>query len=78
MKDLICFILGHKYRLAQKLTPQNRRVGCIRCHKSFAMSDDVQTVVTWDADFHRMYERHGITIEYQRWEYDQHTKQAKR
>jgi hypothetical protein len=69
LNDWLCFFFGHKYRLAQELSPQSRRVCCKRCRKSFAMNDDTRILVDWDAEFHRMYERHGIEIKYQPWEY---------
>jgi hypothetical protein len=68
MKELWCLIFGHEYKLAQELQPWSRRVGCTRCHRSFAMNDDAQSLVPWDADFHYMYEKHGVAIEYQPWE----------
>lgn len=70
MRKLICFFFGHRYTLAQKLTPQSRRICCTRCRQSFAMNDDVRAVVDWDADFHRMYETHGVAIKYQPWEFN--------
>lgn len=66
--DWICFFSGHRYQLVQELSPQSRRVCCERCHKSFAMNDDVRAVVPWDSEFHRIYELRGVKIEYQKWE----------
>ncbi len=68
MIKLLCFIFGHKYFLVQKLTPQSRRVCCHRCSRSFAMNDDVETVIDWDASFHRLYQSHGIEIIYKEFE----------
>jgi len=34
----------------------------------FAMNDDVRCVIPWDAEFHRMYESHGVKIVYLDWE----------
>lgn len=64
MKDFICFIFGHKYYIAQKLLSHSRRLCCHRCRKSFAMNDDVKALVPWSADFHKMYESHGVKIVY--------------
>jgi hypothetical protein len=36
------------------------------------MNDDCRALVDWDASFHRMYESHGVTIEYQPWEFKKH------
>lgn len=68
--NLICLCLGHKYRVTQELAPGFRRIGCTRCGLAFAMDDYSQMLVPWDADFHRMYERHGIKIKYQQWEFN--------
>ena len=65
---LICLFFGHKYVLTQKLSTQSRRLCCARCNRMFAMNDDVRAVVEWDADFHRLYEKHGVKIIYQEWE----------
>ena len=64
LADIKCVLMGHKYILAQRLAPQSRRITCSRCSKSFAMNDDAQSIVQWDASFHRMYERHGVKIVY--------------
>lgn len=69
LNDWLCFFIRHKYKLAQKLSPQVRRIGCIRCHKSFAMNDDIRSLLPWDAEFHRLYESHGVKIKYQKWEF---------
>lgn len=67
---LLCFFFGHKYKVVQELSPQSRRVCCTRCKNSFAMNDDTMTLVDWDASFHRMYESHGVKIEYKPWEFN--------
>lgn len=36
------------------------------------MNDDCRTLVDWDESFHRMYECHGVKIEYQPWEFKKH------
>jgi len=64
MKDLICFLFGHKYFVAQVLSPQSRRLCCRWCSKSFAMNDDARSLLPWDAEFHRLYESHGVEIKY--------------
>lgn len=69
-RGFVCLIFRHRYVLAQELTNHSRRVCCSRCRKSFAMNDECRSLVDWDADFHRMYEQHGITIEYKPWEFN--------
>ena len=66
---LICFIFGHKYFLAQELTSHSRRMCCRRCSMSFAMNDDVRSLVNWGPEFDRLYENHGIEIKYLDFEY---------
>ena len=65
---IVCFFFKHKYVLTQKLSPQSCRIACTRCHRIFAMNDDVRCVIDWDASFHQMYEARGIKIKYQPWE----------
>ena len=69
LSDWICFFFGHKYKMVQKLSPQTRRVCCARCHKSFAMNDDVRSLLPWDYEFHNMYESHGVKIVYKGFEF---------
>ena len=69
MNKYICFIFGHKYFLAQKLTDTAKRVCCERCSKSFAMEDELKLILDWDADFHEMYEAYGVKIRYLAFEF---------
>lgn len=69
MKALFCFLLGtHKYEVAQELAVGNRRLCCTRCGRSFAMNDDLRSLIDWDDDFHRLCEAYGIKLEYKPWE----------
>ena len=61
---ILCLILGHKLFIAQTLSPSTRRICCKRCNKSYAMHDETRTCVRWDSQFHEMYERHGVKVEY--------------
>lgn len=64
-----CLFFGHKYVVTQKLTPSSRRLACTRCHRMFAMNDEVRVLVDWSADFHELYERVLETpITYLSWE----------
>jgi len=65
MKKWLCFFFGHRYWVAQELTAWSRRLCCKRCGQMFAMNDDCKALVPWDAEFHRLYESHGIPITYQ-------------
>lgn len=65
---IVCLLFSHKYVLTQKLSLQSRRMACTRCHQMFAMNDDIQCLIDWDASFHQMYESQGVKIKYQPWE----------
>lgn len=64
---ILCFFGRHAYVTTQ-LFGDSRRVTCARCGRMFAMSDQLKIITPWDADFHRMYERHGHRINYKDWE----------
>ena len=68
IKKIICFIFGHKYRVAQKFNTYSRRVTCARCKDKFAMNDDVRSLLPWDCEFEGMYEDHGHEIKWNKWE----------
>jgi hypothetical protein len=65
---LRCLFFGHKYTVTQKFSPVARRIACTRCHRMFAMNDDVRALVDWSSQFHQMYELFGHQITYQPWE----------
>lgn len=65
---ILCFFGRHKYVATQEFTDYGRRIACRRCRRMFAMNDDVRCVVPWDAEFHQMYESHGVKIVYLDWE----------
>lgn len=56
MKRLLCFLLGHNYRLHRKVTSRIRELKCKRCKQLFAMSDDVRTVLPLTFEFKEMHD----------------------
>lgn len=50
MKKLICFLLGHKYRLKRNITDGIREVKCIRCKSEFSMHDKMRLLIPLDAE----------------------------
>ncbi len=64
-----CLLGYHAFEITQALTAHSRRIACRRCHRVYAMNDDVQCVIPWDSEFHHMYEMHGVKIEYKDWEF---------
>lgn len=71
-----CLAGNHRYTETQKLSSESRRVACPDCGKVWAMNDDTRSLLPWDADFHRMYERHGIAIQYLDWEFRKPNRQV--
>lgn len=65
---ILCFFGRHHYVATQEFVAYSRRVACHRCGRMFAMNDECQILVPWDAEFHRMYEQHGHRINYRDWE----------
>ena len=52
--QLICAARGHRYVVEKRLSDRCRKVGCTRCGKSWAMNDDVQSLLPWDDEFEQM------------------------
>lgn len=48
MSKLLCFIVGHKYRLHRKITDDIREAKCIRCGKFFGIHDGLEVVLPLD------------------------------
>ncbi len=55
MSDFLCWLWGHDYKIVQHLTPQARKLRCRRCGKYFAMNDEFQALLEWDADLEALY-----------------------
>lgn len=60
IQRLICAIAGHRYVVERNLSPNARKVGCIRCNSSWAMHDPTKTFVPWDAEFDEFYKPGGV------------------
>jgi len=50
MKNIICFLFGHQYRLKQHITKSIREVKCTRCKKEWGMEDRTQSFIPLDAE----------------------------
>lgn len=61
-KKIVCTLFGHKYHVTQKFNKTERRVGCSRCNKDWAMNDIVGSLLDWDGEFEQMYEDMGYEI----------------
>ena len=52
----------HNYYVVQEFSHYSRRIGCTGCIKTWAMNDDCQSLLEWDADFENMYKVMGHYI----------------
>lgn len=57
---IICAVIGHKYFVSQRFGRSERKVGCSRCNRAWAMHDDVRAFLPWDSDFDELY---GLTTQ---------------
>jgi hypothetical protein len=58
--QILCFLGCHKYRKLIDLTPGHRMIGCNRCKKRWAMSDQFEALVEWDDEIQELYELSGF------------------
>lgn len=69
IRRVCCFFGRHDYRVTQKMSVRARRIACPHCGGMWGMNDDVRVFIDWDAELHRMYERHLATpVVYLPWE----------
>ena len=50
-----CLIAGHRYVVTRRFSAVSRQVGCTRCHRLWAMNDNVRAFVPWDGEFEELY-----------------------
>lgn len=62
MARLLCFLLGHQYRIIQEFSYATRRVGCERCRREWGMNDNVGAFLPWDGEFAEFYHKRGHHI----------------
>lgn len=62
LRQIECFIFGHRYEVWQELTPHSRRVICDHCAGDWGMNDDVQAFIPWCADLESLYRSMGKRI----------------
>jgi predicted nucleic acid-binding Zn ribbon protein len=65
MKRLICWVVGHRYRVKQVFSADSRRVCCDRCGGDWAMNDRVRVIVPWSAEFEQFYRENGHLLKEQ-------------
>lgn len=50
LRRLLCAVIGHRYFVAEHISPVCRKVGCRRCGRAWGMHDTVRAFVPWDGD----------------------------
>jgi len=61
-EKLKCKVFGHDYFVIQKFSKTERRIGCRKCSKTWAMSDTQGCLLDWDGEFEEMCEDMGHEI----------------
>jgi hypothetical protein len=56
---LLCCLFFHKVYIVREFCRDQRKIGCKRCGKFFAMHDGVKAFVPWDKDFDELYKIMG-------------------
>jgi hypothetical protein len=59
-----CWFGNHRFITAQEFSVESRRVHCLHCKQSFAMTDRTHTLTPWDRSWHELYEQYGHTVKY--------------
>lgn len=57
IKKIVCWLLGHKYRIDRVFKPTVRRVKCERCQRLWGMHDEAKCLIPWDGE---LAECHGL------------------
>lgn len=52
---IICFCLGHEYRVIRVLNSGARKICCDRCSGVWGMHDATRLVVRWDDELEAVY-----------------------
>lgn len=56
MKNIICYLLGHKYRLKRRITENISELICKRCHKEFGINCRVKSLLPMDDELRELHE----------------------
>lgn len=56
MKNILCYLFGHKYQAIKKLSFNCHKLKCKRCDKKFAINHDMKVVLEWDLELEQLHE----------------------
>lgn len=63
MKSIVCWALGHEYKVVQVFSRESRKLCCDRCKSEFAMNDRVRVLVPWSDEFEQFYRDFGNVLQ---------------
>ena len=55
IKSIICLILGHKYKVTQRITKSISELQCKRCKMEFGMNTDTQSLLPLDNELRKLH-----------------------
>ncbi len=55
LHKIICYFLGHKYKIYRVFSSTSRQVGCTRCGGLWGMNDSVPAIIPWDGELEQLY-----------------------
>jgi hypothetical protein len=53
--NILCKIIGHKYKLLLRINRDIRELECSRCKKHFAMNDELKVVLPLDQELKELH-----------------------
>jgi hypothetical protein len=62
LKRLACLLLGHRFLVVQEFDSSQRRVGCWRCRREWAMHDAIFAFILWDEELAELYRSAGFYL----------------
>jgi hypothetical protein len=55
MKQVLCYLFGHKYKISRRITPEITELFCGRCKDQFALHSGVKTLLPLDMELFEMH-----------------------
>lgn len=62
LNRLACLLLGHQFLVVQEFDQFQRRVGCLRCRREWAMHDAIFAFIPWDEELAELYRAAGCYL----------------
>lgn len=59
MKNMLCAVLGHKYRLKRRISISVAELKCERCRSEFGINTSVQSLLLLDDELRQLHETYN-------------------